>query len=73
MTGEVRYARVPLQETWGALEEAVKQGLTRNIGMSNTPGGVLLDLLTYSKIHPSVLQIEHHPYLVQRDLYFPVN
>lgn len=58
----------PIYETWGALEECVKKGLTKNIGISNFNAGLIRDLLTYAKIKPAVLQIEHHPYLTQPDL-----
>ncbi|CAN6645342.1 NADPH-dependent aldose reductase Gre3p [Trichomonascus vanleenenianus] len=58
----------PISETWAALEECVAKGLVRNIGISNFNAGLIHDLLTYAKIRPSVLQIEHHPYLTQEDL-----
>lgn len=67
---EVRYAKTSLQETWRNMEEAVHQGLTKQIGISNYTGALILDLLSYAKIPPSVLQIEHHPYLTQPRLYF---
>jgi D-xylose reductase len=65
---EIRYAKTPLLETWGYMEQAVHEGLTRHIGISNYTGGLILDLLSYAKIPPSVLQIEHHPYLTQPSL-----
>jgi D-xylose reductase len=65
---EIRYAKISLQETWGYMEKAVQQGLTKHIGISNYTGALILDLLSYAKIHPSVLQIEHHPYLTQPKL-----
>ncbi|KAF8474240.1 NADP-dependent oxidoreductase domain-containing protein [Kalaharituber pfeilii] len=65
---DIRYARVPLQQTWEALEELVDEGLAKNIGISNYQGSLVLDLLRYARIRPAVLQIEHHPYLVQKDL-----
>jgi len=66
---EIRYSKIPLQETYGYLEQAVQQGLIRHIGISNYNGALILDVLRYAKIRPSVLQIEHHPYLVQPKLY----
>ena len=66
---EVRFAKVPLHETYREMEKAVEQGLIRHIGISNYTGALILDLLTYAKIPPSVLQIEHHPYLTQPQLY----
>ncbi len=56
---------VPLSATWGALETLVESGLTKSIGVSNYAAPLVADLLSYSKIKPSVLQIEHHPYLTQ--------
>ena len=35
---------------------------------SNYNGASLLDLQRYARIEPAVLQIEHHPYLVQQPL-----
>ena len=35
---------------------------------SNYNGALLLDLQRYARIKPAVLQIEHHPYLVQQPL-----
>ncbi|KXN86500.1 putative NAD(P)H-dependent D-xylose reductase xyl1 [Leucoagaricus sp. SymC.cos] len=58
-------ANVPIQETWQALEGLVEKKLVRSIGVSNFQGSLLLDLLRYAKVPCSVLQIEHHPYLVQ--------
>jgi D-xylose reductase len=66
---EVRFAKVSLQETYGGMELAVNQGLTKHIGISNYTGALILDVLSYAKIPPSVLQIEHHPFLVQPQLY----
>ncbi|GBB89242.1 hypothetical protein RclHR1_15920004 [Rhizophagus clarus] len=59
---------VPIHETWKAMEELVDAGLVKNIGISNFNGGLLMDLLRYARIKPSVLQIEHSPYLTQERL-----
>jgi len=66
--GSVKPIRVPIQETWQAMEELVDEGLVKNIGISNFQGALILDLLRYCRIRPATLQIEHHPYLVQPDL-----
>ena len=55
--GEVRVARVPLQQTWEAMEELVGEGLAKNIGICNSQGSLVLDLLRYCRIRPAVLQI----------------
>jgi len=66
--GSIKPIRVPIQETWQAMEELVDEGLVKNIGISNFQGSLILDLLRYCRIRPATLQIEHHPYLVQPDL-----
>ncbi|KAI6047924.1 NADP-dependent oxidoreductase domain-containing protein [Pisolithus marmoratus] len=66
--GKVHLERVPMHETWKAMEELVDDGLARNIGLSNCQGSLLLDVLQYAKYEPQVLQIELHPYLTQEPL-----
>jgi D-xylose reductase len=66
-------SKVPISETWGALEELVQtpenpNGFVRSIGVSNFHTQLIYDLLSYARIQPSVLQIEHHPYLTQPHL-----
>ena len=46
------------------MEELVRQGLVRNIGVSNVGSTKLVDILKYAKIKPAVLQNEMHPYLI---------
>lgn len=60
--------RVPIAETWSAMEQLVDAGLVRHIGICNFGTGLLRDLLTTARIHPSVLQIESHPFLTQEKL-----
>ncbi|MDG1892954.1 MAG: aldo/keto reductase [Verrucomicrobiota bacterium] len=59
---------VPLIETWQAMEALVEEGLVRAIGVCNFGAALLRDLLASAKIRPSVLQIELHPYLCQKNL-----
>ena len=59
---------VPISETWQAMEELVKAGLVRDIGVSNFGCSLLRDLLSYARLQPAVLQIELHPYLTQEKL-----
>ncbi|KAI0197561.1 NAD(P)H-dependent D-xylose reductase [Astrocystis sublimbata] len=66
-------AKVPISETWKALEELVKtpenpNGIIRSIGVSNFQSQLITDVLSYATVPLSVLQIEHHPYLTQPDL-----
>lgn len=64
----MKESRVPLAETWGAMEELVRAGLVRNIGVCNYSCALLRDLLSYAAIRPAVLQVELHPYLAQEKL-----
>ena len=61
----MRFAKVPLSETWMAMEALVRAGRVRNIGVCNYNCALLRDLLSYATIAPAVLQIELHPYLTQ--------
>jgi D-xylose reductase len=61
-------ARVPISETWQAMEELVAAGLVKNIGVSNFATSLLRDLLSHAKIPPAVVQVEMHPYLTQEKL-----
>ncbi|KAF2187233.1 Aldo/keto reductase [Zopfia rhizophila CBS 207.26] len=65
---KVEHGTASLESTWKAMEELKKKGLAKSIGVSNYTGALLLDLFTYATIKPAVLQIEHHPYLVQQNL-----
>ena len=65
---EIQLDKVPIHETWSAMEELVKAGLVRNLGICNFGTALLQDLINCSQIQPSVLQIERHPYLVQEKL-----
>ncbi|XP_045168314.2 glyoxal reductase-like [Mercenaria mercenaria] len=56
------------QESWKDLEDLQKEGKLRAIGISNYEQRHLEELLSYSSIPPAVLQIEHHPHLVQTSL-----
>lgn len=64
----MKSAKVPLSETWAAMEQLVGKGLTKQIGVCNYNSGLLNDLLSYANIKPAMLQIESHPYLTQEPL-----
>ncbi|HIK90696.1 MAG TPA: aldo/keto reductase [Planctomycetes bacterium] len=64
----IEEARIPVSDTWQAMEELAKSGLVRNIGICNFGTSQIRDLLSYAKIRPSVLQVETHPYLTQEKL-----
>ncbi|KAI0785056.1 Aldo/keto reductase [Abortiporus biennis] len=68
LDGKIHPVKVPYSETWKAMEELVDEGLAKNIGMSNAQGSLILDVLSYARIEPAVLQVEIHPYLTQEPL-----
>ena len=59
---------VSIRETWEAMEELVRAGLVKNIGVCNFNCQLLRDLLSYADVRPAVLQIESHPLLTQEKL-----
>lgn len=68
LNDEVSQGKTPIQETWKAMERLVDIDLARSIGISNFQGSLIMDLLRYARIRPSILQVEIHPYLVQEEL-----
>jgi D-xylose reductase len=64
----VELAKVPIAETWQAMENLIRAGLVRNIGVCNFNTALLRDLLAYAEIAPAVLQVEMHPFLAQENL-----
>ncbi|KAL2754536.1 hypothetical protein ACRALDRAFT_1070294 [Sodiomyces alcalophilus JCM 7366] len=73
-------APVPISETWQVLESLVapgpeqpsptttSSGFLRSLGVSNFNAQLLYDLTSHARVPPSVLQVEHHPYLAQPSL-----
>lgn len=57
-----------LHETWRAMEEIQKKGLSRAVGVSNYTIRLLEDLKKESDFIPSVNQVEFSPFLHQKDL-----
>ena len=66
--GNLVIDKVPIRETWEAMEELVGAGLVKAIGVANFTAPLLLDLFSYARIQPAVNQIEMHPYLQQARL-----
>lgn len=64
----MKLAKVPLHQTWGAMESLVDKGLVKHIGVCNYNSALMHDLMTYARIQPAVLQIESHPYNTQEKL-----
>ena len=73
VNGHIQYDKVPLHETWKAMEELTKETekhkqLTKYIGVSNFPSILLHDLIMSANIKPIANQIESHLYLQQKSL-----
>jgi diketogulonate reductase-like aldo/keto reductase len=57
--------KVPLADTIGAMNDACTAGLTRHIGVSNFPTGLLAEAIRLSEAPLVADQVEYHPYLDQ--------
>lgn len=66
--GKIKREKVAIHETWFAMEELVKLGLVKSIGVANFTNMMLLDLISYAQILPVVNQVEVHPYNSQKGL-----
>jgi D-xylose reductase len=64
----MKLAKVPLADTWHAMESLKADGKTKHIGVCNYSTGLLHDLMNYCEFPPELLQIESHPYLSQESL-----
>ena len=56
-----------VKHTWQVMEDYVRQGKVRSIGVSNFNRHHLDDLLSYAEIRPAVNQIEVHPLMTQEE------
>lgn len=65
---KVEADQVPIIETWQAMEQLVRDGLVREIGVCNFGTSLLRDLMNQAEIPPAMLQVEMHPYLTQEKL-----
>ena len=59
---------VPIIDTWRAMEDLVREGLVKEIGVCNFGTSLLRDLMSQATIPPAMLQVEMHPYLTQEKL-----
>jgi diketogulonate reductase-like aldo/keto reductase len=66
--GKIALKQYPLHILWKKLENCVKKGIVRSLGLSNFNAQLILDLLTYCEIKPVINQIEVHPYCTQENL-----
>lgn len=64
----MKLAKVPLAETWQAMEALKVDKKVNHIGICNYSTGLLNDLMNYCQTPPELLQIESHPYLTQEKL-----
>ena len=56
-----------VKDTWQVMEDYVRQGRVKSIGVSNFNRRHLDDLLVYAKISPVINQIEVHPFMTQEE------
>lgn len=66
--GLIKTEKVSIEQTWRAMEDLVKQGLVKSIGVSNFSVVLLNDLFSYANILPVMNQIEMHPYFPQHEM-----
>ncbi|GLH05289.1 Aldose reductase [Gryllus bimaculatus] len=66
--GKTEFSDVDYVDTWKAMEQLVKKGLTKSIGISNFNHEQINRLLESAEIKPVTNQVEVHPYLNQRKL-----
>lgn len=55
-------------ETWRAMEEIVRSGKAKAIGVSNYCVQHLEEMKEYARVLPAVNQVEFHPFLYQKEL-----
>lgn len=67
--GNVIYDRgVSLLDTWRALEELVKEGKCKAIGLSDISLEKLKEIFEAATVKPAVVHVESHPYLPEWEL-----
>lgn len=65
--GSVLDKDTSILDTWRAMEDLVRAGLTKHIGISNFAKHDVDDLLSQCEICPTAHEFETHPYLQQQD------
>src|SRR3954471_22187001 len=67
--GNVIYDKgVTLLETWRALEELVREGKCKAIGLSDVNVAKVKEIFEAATVKPAVVHVESHPYLPEWDL-----
>ena len=59
---------VTLLDTWGALEELVREGKCKAIGLSDVNVEKVKEIYAAATIKPAVVHVESHPYLPEWEL-----
>jgi len=59
---------IPIMETWEGMEDALNEGLTNHIGVSNFNISHLNEILDNAEFPPEMNQVELHPMLPQDEL-----
>ncbi|KAM3958685.1 aldo-keto reductase 1B isoform 1-T1 [Aphomia sociella] len=67
-SGKILFSDVDYLDTWKVMEDVVREGLVKSIGVSNFNKRQLERLLKVATIKPVTNQIECHPYLNQNRL-----
>ena len=60
--------KTPMHVLWENMENLVRKGLTKSIGVSNYNIQSLMNLLSFCEIKPVINEVEYHPYLYQKEL-----
>lgn len=60
--------QAPIEGTWTAMEDLVKLGLSKHIGVANFNIANLEKLIRIAQIKPEMNQVESHPLLIQTEL-----
>ena len=63
-----KFEFVSIRDLWPKMENLVKKGLTKYIGVSNYNVQNILLILSICNIKPAVNEVEFNPYLYQKDL-----
>ena len=63
-----KFEMISVYDFWPKMEELVKKGLAKSLGVSNYNIQCLCNLLSFCRIKPVVNEVEFNPYLNQKDL-----
>ncbi|XP_065202919.1 dihydrodiol dehydrogenase 3-like [Planococcus citri] len=59
---------IPIEDTWKAMEECVKLGLAKSLGIANFKESQIERILEIAEIKPVAHQVECHPFLDQKQM-----